>query len=611
MVESNKIVLIKLKEGATDKIIARLEDSYMKKVTQIYNVVGENDKALMTELLLDKEYWCLFITYEGRSSSPQFRALYWGSFTLNKNRNMVYQIHTKSLSQMICLNIASYVELNLKADFHNYSQINIESSSALVNQMEFIRRDFYEFEPRKITYAPIDTENELSNLAQKNQHCKRLYNMTEIADGRGEFQRDYDRIVHSKAFRRLVDKAQIFTSSKGDYYRTRMTHSLLVNQISKSMCIQLKLNPCLTEAIALGHDLGHTPFGHQGERTLDNILSGEIKSPDNPLNENDYGKFGGFKHNYQSLRIASHLEEAYIAGEGLDLSAQTLEGILKHTELRKECELLDFLPSDLISDMNMDHEFATTLEGQIVAVADEIAQRAHDLDDAFSAKLIDINYLIEALGLKKAKELKNRITNIQNMFKTFSDQGRKFTDKEELLHEKISAEVIDFFVQDVVNESMIKMKNYGALRSSDNRVDEKLIWFSKSGEILCRYLERIISKKVINGLEVSQFDSRGNAVVLGLFRAYYRNPKLLHVGTLRRIYYDMRQQGITELIDFETGDQKLVKKEWNKINGLKLEETAKEDDYNLKRKILVRNICDFIAGMTDTYALSEYNKICF
>lgn len=116
----------------------------------------------------------------------------------------------------------------------------------------------------------------LHTLAQKNEYCRRQYNLRVPQENRGEFQRDYERIVHSKAFRRMVDKAQVFSASKGDYYRTRMTHSQAVAQIARGIATELNLNLCLTEAIALGHDLGHTPFGHQGERTLNDILCDKI-----------------------------------------------------------------------------------------------------------------------------------------------------------------------------------------------------------------------------------------------------------------------------------------------------------------------------------------------
>lgn len=137
-------------------------------------------------------------------------------------------------------------------------------------------KDPYYFEEKDRAYCSIKSEEMLHPLAQKNEYCRRQYNLREPQNDRGEFQRDYERIVHSKTFRRMVDKAQVFSASKGDYYRTRMTHSQAVAQIARAIAAELNLNLCLTEAIALGHDLGHTPFGHQGERTLNDILCDKI-----------------------------------------------------------------------------------------------------------------------------------------------------------------------------------------------------------------------------------------------------------------------------------------------------------------------------------------------
>lgn len=221
----------------------------------------------------------------------------------------------------------------------------------------------------------------LHTLAQKNEYCRRQYNLRVPQENRGEFQRDYERIVHSKAFRRMVDKAQVFSASKGDYYRTRMTHSQAVAQIARGIATELNLNLCLTEAIALGHDLGHTPFGHQGERTLNDILCDKIHIIKNADLFED--NFGGFKHNYQSIRVASTLEEEYFEIEGMDLSYQTLEGILKHTKLKRNDYNLEeyILGDDAQIELSFDNDYCSTLEGQVVAIADEIAQRGHDLED--------------------------------------------------------------------------------------------------------------------------------------------------------------------------------------------------------------------------------------
>ncbi|MGH7449833.1 MAG: dGTP triphosphohydrolase, partial [bacterium] len=209
---------------------------------------------------------------------------------------------------------------------------------------------------------------------------------------RTAFQRDRDRIIHSRAFRRLKHKRQVFLITEGDHFRTRLTHTLEVAQISRTMARALGLNEDLVEAIALGHDLGHTPFGHLGETVLNEILQGYdtlegLLDPDLALQSSE-GKsgFGGFKHNYQSLRVVDVLEQKYEVA-GLNLTAPVREGILKHTRLKRgQYEYPSFDVEALAFELDM----ATTLEGQIVAIADEVAQRTHDLEDGLRAGLVEV-----------------------------------------------------------------------------------------------------------------------------------------------------------------------------------------------------------------------------
>lgn len=186
----------------------------------------------------------------------------------------------------------------------------------------------------KQTYGKRAEEECLHKYAQHNEQCRKVWGLTAGVAERGEFQRDRERIVNSRAFRRMVDKAQIFTSSQGDHYRTRMTHTMEVAQIARSIANSLALNIDLTEAIALGHDLGHTPFGHQGERTLQDILNGRVEIGLPRSGEKNI--YGGFKHNFQSVRMLNCLEEKYVEYEGLDVSYQVLEGVLKHTAFRQK-----------------------------------------------------------------------------------------------------------------------------------------------------------------------------------------------------------------------------------------------------------------------------------
>ena len=207
-----------------------------------------------------------------------------------------------------------------------------------------------------------------------------------LSDIRLPFHRDRDRIMHSRAFRRLMHKTQIFNANIGDHYRNRLTHTLEVSQIARSIGYFLKLNDSLIEAIALGHDVGHTPYGHIGERTLNNILRGGIVA--GIENQHD-----GFKHNLQSLRVVDELETRCHDYNGINLTLAVREGIIKHTKVKKD----NFLVQDSnnnYSDMNLDNPFSFTFEGQVVALADEIAQYTHDLEDSVRSGIISIEDVI-------------------------------------------------------------------------------------------------------------------------------------------------------------------------------------------------------------------------
>ncbi|MEN6620686.1 MAG: dGTP triphosphohydrolase [Smithella sp.] len=211
-------------------------------------------------------------------------------------------------------------------------------------------------------------EANLDRLAQKSSYALRPIADSSIHPHRNEFQRDKERLIHSKAFRRMVNKAQIYNTNKGDHYRTRITHTLEAAQIARAISRQLQLHEDLTEAIALGHDVGHTPFGHEGERQLDLIMSGKIKLAPQHVPEN----LGGFKHNYQALRLLNYIEEKYVEHEGLNLTYQVLEGILKHNGLKKhrpgkrDCQrclhkcfdLRDFLIIGNIDKLHPDLDFS-------------------------------------------------------------------------------------------------------------------------------------------------------------------------------------------------------------------------------------------------------------
>ncbi len=214
----------------------------------------------------------------------------------------------------------------------------------------------------------------LSKYAALSKNTKGRLREHALCDIRTEFQRDRDRIIHSKAFRRLKHKTQVFISPEGDHYRTRLTHTLEVSQIARTIARALRLNEDLAEAIALGHDLGHTPFGHAGEEVLNKIFP------------------GGFKHNEQSLRVVDILE----GGEGLNLTFEVRDGILKHTG----------------------DEYPETLEGRIVKISDRIAYINHDIDDALRGRIIYVSdipaRLLEVLGISHKQRINNMIVDIIN-----------------------------------------------------------------------------------------------------------------------------------------------------------------------------------------------------
>ena len=526
-------------------------------------------------------------------------------------------------SEIKIKDIESALYLNLKNDYEPHSYINIEDVPLLADEIRAMKRKAKNY-LYDMSYSPLPFERAmvngelLSSLAQKNENCIRPFGNHDLArpadsnsDVTPEFQRDYERVVHSKAFRRMVDKAQIFTASKGDHYRSRMTHSLEVAQIAKAIAGKLKLNIQLTEAIALAHDLGHTPFGHQGERALNRKMKDALESRDNPTNH-----FGGFKHNFQSARVLVELEEKYAEFPGLNVSYQVIEGVLKHTKFRvKNCgdslcedcpscyELASFLPSINLEYVYSDYSHPTTLEGQIVTISDEIAQRSHDLDDALSDGKISKEELFALIALKKLDPIRSRLQEI----KESTDEGfDRFGDIEKIKRGRVAAGIIGYFINDVVTSSTEKMKAFNLDNQffrDAHRFDELLIDFSSEGHTANNYLEKVIRRRVINSTEVVKFDRKSEQIISELFQAFLDNPRLLPHKVLRRMHFRNIEQRCDFSICLSTGCPDIIKEE------IRLILTSSDDDYKKKKKILVRTIADFISGMTDSYAISEHQSI--
>ena len=622
-----KVIIIKLKAPVCDQIVQYFESSYDaftndRVPKNYYNFPKDKDTTYLCDLTDAKDYYFLALVYEiDENNNDRFIKAFMGMGTFSEeNKSLKIVTKYRSDDNNTIKSLRKLSNLDINRDFSDREYVNIENSEFLFSQIDFILSDPYFPEKYDREYKSVDSEKDLHPLAQRNEYCRRQYNLREPQDGRGEFQRDYERIVHSKAFRRMVDKAQVFSASKGDYYRTRMTHSQAVAQIARGIAAELNLNLNLTEAIALGHDLGHTPFGHQGERTLNDILHNKIPIIKNADLFEEH--FGGFKHNFQSIRVASILEDEYFEIDGMDLSYQTLEGMLKHTSLTKKdstFELNKFITAENAeTELRFDNKtVCSTLEGQIVAVADEIAQRGHDLDDALSSGMMSLEEFKKYLDFKKLHHLKEKIDELFEDEKKVLQKRRFFSDENELINSRVVSTVLSYFINDVIEVSKNKMQDYSAEdfeANGHNVGGERLIRFSDDAEAINKYLDTLIANRVINSSEVSLFDNNGATIVAGLFKAYYNNPRLIHKGTQRRIYVETRRC-TQNVVDFELGNHDVISDEIKKITTADLSEESKElssdykEEYSQKREILVRNICDYISGMTDTYAINEFKRI--
>ncbi|NWG01096.1 MAG: dNTP triphosphohydrolase [Thermoanaerobaculaceae bacterium] len=396
-------------------------------------------------------------------------------------------------------------------------------------------------------------------------------------DYRTAFQRDRDRILHSRAFRRLKHKTQVYVPFAGDHPRTRLTHTLEVAQISRTMARALGLNEDLVEAIALAHDLGHTPFGHSGEKTLARILAGE--EPACPLPEGVVRQVGSFKHNYQSVRVVDLLERRY-DHPGLNLTDQVREGILKHTGWRRS------FPFPLPTTDGLRLGLSCHLEGQVVALADEIAQQTHDLEDGLAA---------EAVSLAEIERLEAAAAVIARAGESYRGERRSFQRAAILQRGLIHLFVTDALTHTVRNLSrFLSRHDIGDRRGwlgACERLPATTVSFSpRVGELFAE-LKGFIYRFIINHQEVNRQDHRARLVVTGLFQAYYENPLNLPTYVLLRFHE-------------ETGRPYL--------RDLPIARTAEEvKTFYHGEARFVRLVVDHLAGMSDSYALSEYEALYY
>ncbi|NNE21148.1 MAG: deoxyguanosinetriphosphate triphosphohydrolase [Rhizobiales bacterium] len=366
------------------------------------------------------------------------------------------------------------------------------------------------------------------------------------APPRTSYQRDRDRIVHSAAFRRLKHKTQVFVFHEGDHFRTRLTHSLEVAQVARSIGRALGLDEDLTEALALAHDLGHTPFGHAGERELDMCME----------------EFGGFDHNAQALRIVTSLERRYATFDGLNLTWETLEGLVKHNGPLIDAEGQPLghyaergLPaaiSDFAHAGELELSTFATAEAQAAAIADDIAYNAHDIDDGLRAGLFDI---IDLGDVPLAGEALSDVLGTWPML-----------DRTRQIHETVRR-VLSWMIADVIAATGQRVTKHKITSTDDVRNhDQPLVTFDAQMAEKNRVLQSFLRHRMYKHDRILEIMSRARRVVRDLFNAYMSEPKLLPQGWQEHGY---------------AGD---------------------DSDF-------ARQVCDFIAGMTDRYALEQHKRL--
>lgn len=385
---------------------------------------------------------------------------------------------------------------------------------------------------------------------------------------RTAFQRDRDRIIHSRAFRRLKHKRQVFLTHSGDHYRTRLTHTLEVAQLSRTISKAIGLNEELVEAIALGHDLGHTPFGHVGEIVLNRIMNGK-DTLEGILNGQG---FGGFKHNYQSLRVVDWIEKKY-RWEGLNLTAAVREGILKHTRLRRTS--LSY-PDLILTGLNYDLDHAVTLEGQVVAISDEIAQRTHDLEDGVRAGYVTLAKIRDVALVRRVEEklrLKPALRRDPHLYRNLIIPG-----------------LINLLTTDVIETTLINVSDFQKRKQRLRYFDAEIVCFSKEIDPLQKELDRFIATEIIEHASSDRSDEGAKEIIRGLFMFFCQYPHRLPNYVLSRC-------GLAEWAE-KVGSKKVTAA----VFRAKVEKIQSDPRF-------IRTVCDHIAGMTDNFAENEWANV--
>ena len=346
---------------------------------------------------------------------------------------------------------------------------------------------------------------------------------------RSPFQRDRDRIIHSASFRRLKHKTQVFVNTEGDHFRTRITHSIEVAQIARSIAKYLNLNEDLTETLSLAHDLGHTPFGHAGEDALDECME----------------SYGGFDHNLQTLRIIMFLENKYFKFKGLNLSIETLEGLLKHNGPVEDTDLVNKLIGLKTFKRKINFNTYPSLEAQISAISDDIAYNNHDIQDGINANLFKLEELMEI-----------------DFFKSIYLKYKKKINKKnyKIATYQIIRDSIDLMIRDLLANTQKNLKNLKIKSIKDiAKSDQLIVCFSDKIQNSEKEIRLFLRTKMYDNKLVLRKNQRGKIIIKKLFSAIKLNPR-----------------------KFLTKDQ-LTKDKF-------------------------RAISDFISGMTDRYAINLYNN---
>lgn len=349
---------------------------------------------------------------------------------------------------------------------------------------------------------------------------------------RSEFQRDRDRIIHSTAFRRLEYKTQVFVNHEGDLFRTRLTHSIEVAQIARSIARNLRLNEDLVEAISLAHDLGHTPFGHAGQDALHACMK----------------DFGGFEHNLQSLRVVDTLEERYAAFEGLNLTFEAREGILKHCSTNNAQLLGDVGQRFLLKQQ-------PSLEAQLTNLADEIAYNNHDIDDGLRSGLLSEAQMMEVDFFARFRH------EVEAQYPDLA--GRR------AIAETIRR-MINALICDLIRTSEQRITDHGPKTIDDVRQMPTMIAFSEAMHHEAKQLKHFLFQHLYRHYQVNRMSNKAKKTIRDLFEAMLADPGLLPP-------------------DYRVRDQQLSEHE--------------------QRLQQARRIADYIAGMTDRYAIREHRRL--